>query len=263
VVSSDVMGFLGLFGKSGPMSEAKIQKVAKLAANPFAQTDVRMREMQRLIIDGSDEALRGVLKRFAANASGGIADEDEKKWLEDAMVDLGEDALEPLRDFIKNEKQLTYALRAYRRITGDDESVRFFLEVLRAYGPDDHRTSDAKLQLVWQLSDDLDDPRVMPALAEFMLDHSDDVRWAVMDLVESAADEGRLPEEARGHACTTLGVLVTDEEVGPRIQQRAANLLANREWQVPGDAEALAPSLEEAYFLDKKRFVRRRVRKRE
>ncbi len=257
------MGFLGLFGTSRPMSEAKIKKVAKLAANPFAQPDVRMREMQRLIADGSDAALRGVLKRFAANASGAIADEDEKKWLEDAMVDLGERVLEPLRDYIKGEKQLTYALRAFRRITGDPEAVRFFLEVLTSYGPDDYRSSEAKLQLVWQLSDDLADERVMPALSEFMLDHSDDVRWAVMDLVESAADEERLPEAAREHALAKLGVLVTDDGVGPRIQQRAAELLAAREWQVPGNNDHLAAALEETYFLDKKRFVRRRVRKKD
>lgn len=256
------MGLLGLFGK-GPMSEAKIKKVAKLAANPFAQTDVRMREMQRLLDDGSDAALRGVLNRFAANASGAIADEDEKKWLEDAMVAIGEPALDPLREYIQGEKQLTYALRAFRRITGDEAAVGYFLEVLKKYGPDDYRSGDAKLQLVWQLSDDLRDPRVMPALAEFMLDHSDDVRWAVIDLVESADDDGRLPDEAREYAAAKLGDLVVDEDVGPRIQQRAAEVLAKREWQIPGDAELLAPTLEEAYFIDKKRFVRRRVRKKD
>jgi hypothetical protein len=257
------MGFLGLFGKSGPLSEAKIQKAAKLAANPFAQPDVRMKEMQKLIADGSDAALRGVLKRFAANASGAIADEDEKKWLEDALVDIGQGVLEPLREYIETAKQLTYALRAYRRISGDAESVRFFISVLHKHGPDDHRSADAKLQLVWQLSDDLGDDRVMPALAEFMLDHSDDVRWAVIDLVESAADESRLPEAARVHACEKLGALVCGTDVGPRIQQRAAEVLAQREWQVPTDAQELAPSLEEIYFLDKKNFVRRRARARE
>src|SRR6478609_7318824 len=100
------MGLLSFFGK-GPLSDKRIAKVAKLASNPFAQPDVRMREMQRLIDDGSDAALRGVLKRFAANAQGHIADEDEKKWLEDALVAHGDDALGPLRDYIATEEKLT------------------------------------------------------------------------------------------------------------------------------------------------------------
>jgi hypothetical protein len=222
-----------------------------------------MREMQRLTSDGSPAAIRGVLKRLAANASGAIADEDEKKWLEDALVDIGNKALEPLRDYIAVEKQLTYALRAYRRITGDREAVRFFIEVLERYGPDDHRSGEAKLQLVWQLSENLDDERVLPALAVFLLDHSDDVRWAVMDLVERAADDSTLSDVDRDRFCAQLGKLIMDDDVGPRIQQRAAELLAGREWQVSAEGDTLAASLDDVYFLDKKRYVRRRVKRKE
>ena len=79
------MGLMSLLGK-GPMSPKKIDKVAKLASNPFAQPDVRMREMQRLIEDGSDAALRGLLKRFSVNANGAIADEDEKEAFEAVLA---------------------------------------------------------------------------------------------------------------------------------------------------------------------------------
>ncbi len=253
------MALFGLFGK-GPLTEAKIDKVAKLASNPFAQPDVRMRELQRLLADGSPAAIRGALKRFAANASGAIADEDEKKWLADALVDLGEPALEPLRGYIRSETQLTYALRAYRDCTSPDEAVRFFLEVLHAYGPDEHRMIDAKLQLVLELGEQLGDPRVLPGLTAFLLDHSDDVRWAVMDLVEQGADGGQLTAETRAAACAELARLVCEADVGPRIQLRAAELLARREWQLPGEAATLAAQLADDYFLDKKRFIRRRVK---
>ena len=68
------MGLMDFFG--GPLSEKKIEKISKLASNPFAQPDIRMREMMRLLSDGGPGALRGVIKRFAANANGAIADED-------------------------------------------------------------------------------------------------------------------------------------------------------------------------------------------
>ncbi len=254
------MGLLGLFGK-GPLSERKIDKMAKLAANPFAQPDVRMRELNRLMNDGSPAAIRGALKRFAANAQGHIADEDEKKWLEDALVDEGEAALAPLRSYIKEEKQLTYALRAYRRIAGDAEAVRYFLEVLAFFGPDDYRSSEAKLQLVLQLADGLEeDPRVLPALVPFLLDHSDDVRWAVLDLIEKRADSGKLPPELVSAASSELGKLVADDDVGPRIARRAAEVLCAREWPAGTEAEDVATGLQETFFLDKKKFVRRRAK---
>ena len=254
------MGFLGLFGK-GRLSEKKIDKAAKLACNPFAQSDVRMREMQRLLDDGSERALRALLRRFSATAQGHIADEDEKKWLEDVLVEQGEGALGALKDFISHEQRLTYALRAFRRIAGDEETVRFLLAVLSRYGPEDYRSIEAKQQLVLQLADDLDHAEVLATLGAFLLDHSDDVRWVVMDLFERAATQGPLAEDVLAGALPALAELVTAEDVGPRIQQRAAEMLEKRAWQLPVDVVALSPALEEQFFLDKKHFVRRRAAK--
>jgi hypothetical protein len=254
------MGLMNLFGK-GPLSEGRIEKIAKLAANPFAQPDVRMREMSRLLNDGSHAALRGVLKRFAANANGHIADEDEKKWLEDSIVEHGDEALPPLGDFIRTEEQLSYALRAYRRIAGDEATVGFFLSVLDHYGPDDYRSSDAKVQIIRELEQDLAEPRVLPGLAPFLHDHSDDVRWAVMDLVERAVKEGLLKPELEGPVAEAIGQIAVTDDNRPRIERRAAELACEREWIVGGTSEELPPLLQDEFFLDKKRYVRRRSRK--
>ena len=252
------MGLLSLF-KTGPLSEKKIARVAKLAANPFAQPDVRMREMQRLIQDGSYAALRGVLRRFAANAQGHIADEDEKKWLEDALVGHGSDALPALRSYIEDESKITYALRAYRRIAGNEAAVTFFLVVLKKYGPEDYRSSEAKLQLVWELSEHLDDERVFSSLCPFLNDHSDDVRWAILDLLERLADAKQLSAQAQEASQAALLALVTDASVSQRIARRTADLLSQREWQLPAGPDALNALLDDSYFLDKKRIVRRRT----
>lgn len=252
------MGLLDFFGM-GRLSESKVDKVAKLAANPFAQPDVRMREMQRLLDDETDVALRGVLKRFASNANGHIADEDEKKWLEDALVSKGQAALVPLRHYIKTENKLTYALRAFRRIAGGSEAITFFLEVLNHYGPDDHRSTDAKLQLIWQLAEDLKDPRVLPGLTTFLLDHSDDVRWAIIDVLEKAADDklfsDSLQQQINGHMTT----LITDNNTSPRILGRVAEVVEKRNWQLGPTAITIAKSIENNFFIDKKHFVRRRA----
>lgn len=256
------MGLLSLFGK-GPLSESKIAKISKLAANPYAQPDVRMREMQRLFADGTPAALRGVLKRFSINATGHIADEDEKKWLENRLVDEGEDALEPLAEYIASAEQLSYALRAYRRIAGDERAASFFLDVLERYGPEDYRSGEAKAQLIWEVAQDIADPRVLGRLAPFVLDHSDEVRWAVIDLVERAAVEGTLTPEVQAAVTQRLGAIVLADDNRPRIERRAAELVCDREWQIPGEGEALPPPLDEEFFVDKKRFIRRRAKKKQ
>ena len=256
------MGLMSLFGK-GPMSQAKIDKIAKLAANSFAQPDVRMREMQRLFGDGSPAALRGVLKRFSVNASGHIADEDEKKWLEDRLVEEGEAALEPLGEYIATQEQLSYALRAYRRIASNEATVAFFFEVLNRYGPEDYRSNEAKLQIIWELATDLANPRVLPGLIPFVLDHSDDVRWAVLDLIERAANEGLLTAATQTEVTARLGDIILTDDNRPRIERRAAELLCERQWQVGGTATELPPLLTEDFFLDKKRFMRRRTRRKQ
>ncbi len=255
------MGFLGLFGGGGGMSQSRIDKSAKLAANPFAQPDVRMREMQRLLQDGSPAALRGLLKRFTANASGGIADEDEKKWLEDAIVEVGDSAKQPLRDFIKAEEKLTYALHAYERITGADEAIRYFIEVLNHYGAEDHRSGEAKLQLVHTLAEHASDPRVLPALTMFLVDHTDEVRNAVLEQLDAAADRNEVTDALLMTISEPLATLVCDPTVGPRVQRRACELLEKRVWAVGGTGEELAPFVNDDWFLDKKHFVRKRVKK--
>ena len=254
------MGLMALFGK-GPLSDKKIEKIAKLAANPFAQPDVRMREMARLIDDGSPAALRGLLKRLASNANGHIADEEEKQWLEDKLVTLGQVVREPLEEYIRSESKLTYALRAYQRLVGEADAVAFFLKVLQSYGPEAYRAGEAKLQLIWALSELTQFEQVHPVLVPFVRDHSDDVSWAVMDILDKAASQQELAAEVVVATCSELAHLVLEDSAGPRIQQRAAELLCQHAWEVPGEATDLAPLLDETYFLDKKRFVRRRARR--
>ncbi len=252
------MGLFAIFGKRS-LSPEKINKIAKLAANPFAQPDVRMREMQRLLAEGSELSLCGVVKRFASNASSHIADEDEKQWLEDRLVEVGEPALAPLAAYVGTQKHLSYALRAYRRIAGDDATVDLMLATLKKYGPDDYRASEAKHQLVLELMPHRAHPRVLRELVAFLGDHTDEVRFAVMDLIESAARNGTLAGETLSLAVEQLGAIVLHDDNRPRIEQRAAALLCTYGWQIGGEGTALPPLLDAEFFIDKKRFVRRRA----
>lgn len=259
------MDLMRWFGK-GPLSDKQIAKSVKIITNHYGQPESRMGEMQRLLNDGHEAALSGLLKRFSANAQGHIADEDEKKWLEDTMVSLGDKAIAPLQAYIRSEHKLTYALRAYERIVGIERAVGFFLDVLDRYGPDDHRGADMKLQLVQAVGPHANTPTILNTLAAYLTDHSDEVRWAVLDVLEHAAQAGTLGPAQQRHIGDMLWQRILDDgDVRPRIQRRMADMLATMEWAygaevTPEVAHQLAGLLQEHYFIDKKGFLRQRVK---
>lgn len=253
------MGLRQLLGLGGPLSARRIEKSSKLAANPFAQPEVRTREMQRLLQDESPQALRGVLRRFSSNAQGHIADEEEKRWLSDALAEVGEHAQAPLEDYIRSEDKLTYALGTYRRIVGTEGAVRFFCLVLREIGPSDYRRIEAKLQLVLELSETACTDEVARTLTEHLHDHSDDVRWSVLEWAEREATRSDLSTAVRAQLAQHLGQLVCEAQVSMRIASRAAQMLSNLAWQLPEGVGTLNPALAETFFLDKKQLVRPRA----
>ena len=242
-------------GLAGPLSAKKIDKAKKLAANPFAQPDVRMREMQRLLHDGSELALRALLVRLTVNAQGHIADEDEKRFLCDALVEAGNKAVAPLRAFIDEEERLTHALQTYVRIEGHDRAAIAFAEALAGIGPLAHRRLEAKLQLVLALGEYRAQPAVQEALIPHLLDHSDDVRIAVMDVLGRALHEQAVPAPTQARLAPALTRLVSDDGVSLRIAQRAADVLADGRVPLTLPA-ALHPSLADHFLLRQGRLQR-------
>jgi hypothetical protein len=203
------------------LTPARIRKIGQLAANPFAQPEVRMQNMTLLIDDGQPLALQAVLRRFTCNAQVSIVDEEEKQWLENALVKVGEGAIEPLRAYIAQDQKLTYALSALRRIEGDACALGYFIEILEKYGPEDHRGCEAKVQLLDQLMDDYQNHITQEHVLPFLFDHSDEVCWAVLSLVERVLSEHCLAEPLRIPLEESLLKLMAEKLSKARIARRA------------------------------------------
>ncbi len=246
----------GLFG-SKQLDAKKVAKIAALASNPYAQPDVRMRELQRLMDDATPVAVAGALKRFGANANGAIADEEEKKWLENALVEAGEKVKTPLEHYIQTESRLTYVLRAYRSIVGLPEAAVFFVRVLHAYGPEDHRSVEAKLQLVLALEEALPEPGVLEGLVPFLKDHSDDVRWNVSGLFAKACAQNLCDLSLKERAAHVFKEVFLDETTSPRIMRAYGEFLL--EQQVPLPSKTVLPEASKDMFsLSAQGFLKKR-----
>ena len=161
-------------------------------------------------------------------------------------------------------------MRALVRIVGDGVALSFFLELLQAYGPDDHRSVEAKQQLVLCC---FEKQSVMQshlasyaALAPFLSDHSDDVRLAVMQGLAASKREGHLPLDVEVDVLRRLSEMLIAADMGPRVVRAAAETLL-----VWGGGGVALPSfvshllleqkaawlVQDGYFLDKKNILRR------
>ena len=252
------MGLKQWLGFGGPLSQRRIDQASKLACNSFAQPEVRMRELQRLLRDASPAALTGALRRFTANAQGHIADEEEKLWLSGALVDLGGAARAPLASYIRAGHKLTYALLTYRRIVTQPEATALFTEVLTAIGPEDYRRGEAKQQLVLALTDDAPALATIVALVPFLADHADDVRWQVLDTLEAALEADGVDPRARAAITPQVTALLQDRYVSARIALRAAALVCAYNWAITPGPDGLHPALTARYFVDGRGHLRGR-----
>jgi hypothetical protein len=249
-----ILSFLGIGG--GALNDKQIEKIAKLAANPFAQSDVRREQMDKLIRDGSEAAIRGLLMRLTVNASQAIADEDEKRFVVDELTKMGEPAVGPLKAYLRKETALTFALQALLAILPKEQAIGELLALFDVYGPDDYRADEQKKQVLLVLAEQ-DDPRILPALVPYLLDHADDVRHHVLELFHARAKKGDAAASAPD-VLANVGELVRGNGASPRIARQAAEIAAEREWMLPGEGE-IAKVLEGEYFIDKKGYMRRRA----
>lgn len=254
------MGLLSFFGLGGAMSPKRISQASKLACNPFAQPEVRMRELQRLLKQRTSASIAGAVRRFGANAQGHIADEEEKTWLKEALVNVGQDAQGPLEEYIRDGQKLTYALMAYEQIVGFKPALGFFLTVLTEIGPQDHQRGEQKQQLVAALLPDAHNTDVQKALAPFVADHSDDVIWAVLDGVHHALQHGAQNKAAQAvqlddALTSSLATLLVSPHASARISRRVADLMARAAVPLGALPGPLPANLSEHYFVDGKGIV--------
>ena len=253
--TSCAVGFLSFLGLGGSaLTDKQIEKIAKLAANPFAQSDVRREQMDKLIKDGSEAAIRGLLSRLTVNASQAIADEDEKRFVVEELTKMGERAIPPLKSYLRKETALTFALQAVLAILPEEQAITELLALFDVYSPEDYRSDEQKKQLVLVLAEH-HDPRIAPALVPYLHDHSDDVRHNVLEIFYAKAKKGEAPQK---DVLEQVGQLVRGNNASPRIARQAAEMAAEREWMLPGEGD-IAKVLEGEFFLDKKGYVRRRA----
>lgn len=253
-----VLSFLGL---SKEMSEGAIARAAKTLSNPYTQTESRQEQMEKLIRDGSQPAIRALLRRLTATATQGISDEDEKRQVVSALAEMGDKAIIPLREYISREHNLTHAIEALRQIMNNPpQFTAALIEALRAHGPHDYRSTEQKLQIILtlcELAESGEAAQVIPVLTEYVDDHSDDVRFSVVRaLFKHAAITTQIPTFTA--LLGELSNLLTSEKSSLRIARQLAEGFATTQWPLSEtQSNALPPALMNEFEISAQKVIKK------
>lgn len=241
------MGFLkDLFDKDARRAN-RIDSLAKKASRKFGQSDDRRAAIDALDQIGGDDALRAMMKRFAATVDNKLHDQDEKKYVSDILVEKGPLVVPLLKAFVAKETEVTWAFRTLKRI---ETRADFVGHVLDAFGTSTSEDTDPeKLEQLLGLLHDEKDPRVAPVVVRYLQDLDDTVRFAAIETLATLGDEiARQP---------LLDALTRAEEDSQRVIHRIIDVFREVGWEVKGYRKAVEERLPEDYYLDRSGRIKR------
>jgi len=235
---------LALFQRTPEKQVARLRKKVK---EPHGEASVRMAAAQRLVEMGTFPAIRALLDRFLIATSPSSEDEVEKQQVHDWLVSLGEDAVEPVLDFLRTERLLYWPIRALREILPEDEFVEKINEVLRFHWENPPASSDPKTEIIKSIHG-VHSEKLIETVKLFLDDEDDEVRLAAIGYLFELPEESAREEILRCYA---------EAEDRPRIRTQILDQLVEKQWTVRGFRPIFEETLSDQYTLTRDGRVKR------
>ena len=252
---------MGLFDIFSSSPEKKIEKTKRVMLNEHHQAQVRQGAIYDLMNMEHPEAVAALVERLGVSMRDTIQNEKEQGWVHDILVDrCKERAVEPLKSYIKSNQLISKAILALKELISDEELELFLCEVLGGYDPKDHRSVDARLNLIDALHDLPSCP--LEVFLPYALDHSDDVRVKVINTIRErltqeateaaepaeATETKEITQEQREAATKALIGALSDPFAAGRITRAAGLTLARLELNVSAYTDQLTDLPDELYL---------------
>jgi hypothetical protein len=244
------MGFFDFLrgGSSGAASEAAVRKHAARVANKRAQAPDRWDSIQALAQMGTVEAVEALLPRFSYQTDPSITDQEEKDAAFDAIVDLGETSVEPVKRFLRTAETIAWPLKILDRLLTPDVVIAELLAALEPMHLEYERDPERKLSLLATL-EERTDPRIVGAVARFLEDVNETARFYAAGAIFAQQDS----DAARD---ALLAALLREDSARTRV--RIVEGFASRCWSVGAERERVARILPAGFALDAQGVVTRR-----
>lgn len=237
------MGLFDVFKGGGGLNK----HIARVG-NKRAQKHERWESIQALANDGSEEAIRGLLTRFTIRVDPSITDGEEKNAAFLGIVQHGEAALGPVREFLESSDTLAWPLKILKEIQGEEEITTTLLEVLSKMHTEYERDPQKKIDVIATF-EERKDPRIVGAVCRFLEDMNETVRFHSVGAIFHQ-DEA---EQARD----ALTKAFLDEE-SVRVRMQILDGFIERDWKLADVKEEATKKMPTGYSLGKKGEVRKK-----
>lgn len=227
--------------------EKQIAKLRKKVKEPHGDAAVREGAADKLCRMGTPEALRALLDRYTINVSPSTQDEREKSMVKSWLVDLGEQSVGPIIDFLKNERSVYWPVQILKDILPEDDFTRELNEVLFYLWENPPATAFPKTQLI-RSAEGLDAPELTSTVSRFLNDEDDDVRLAAIDYLIACREEETREELLKCYL---------DSEDRARIRLQILERFAEHGWTVKGFRPQVEESLPDNFTLTREGKVKR------
>jgi HEAT repeat protein len=192
--------------------------------------------------EGDDEAIKILLVRFEQQAQNSTIDREEKNYVHDLLVDLGDRAVDVVSAYVRTtDRAVWWPLQVLENVLEGAEFVALLADLLETTDIDYVRNPEKKLGLV-QYAATMGVPSLVDPLARFIADHDETVRFNAADVLAKFAGE-------RGGPIFAARLADPEEESG-RIRKRLCEALADLGTSTGEHAEALGTRLADGFDLD-------------
>jgi HEAT repeat protein len=237
------MGLFDVF-KGGGGLKKHIDRVG----NKRAQKHERWESIQTLAADGSEEAIRALLVRFTIRVDPSITDGEEKSAAFHGVVQHGEAALGPVRDFLESSETLAWPLKILKEIQSEDQVIATLLELLATMHTEYERDPQKKIDLIASFEEQKD-PRIVEAVTRFLEDMNETARFHAVGAV--------LHQDEAEQARDALTKAFLDEE-SVRVRMRILDGFIEQGWKLAEVKDQASGKMPNGYTLGKKGEVRKK-----
>lgn len=222
------MGLFDFFTREG-----KLTRHARRMGDRDAQQEDREVSASWLYEDGSRQAIEGLLRRFEFSMTQQIKDQGEKERVYQLLKALGDDVVEPVKDWLRAGKEYAWPLRLLAELQGDQAAIDLVFELLDAERKKAGFHPERKRELLVWLAEHRH-PEALGHAVPFLEDFDESVRVAATEVVVAQNDDAaRAPLLAR---------LADPEEESNRMKHRICEAFQARAWPVDdADLDGVLP----------------------
>jgi hypothetical protein len=245
------MGLFDLLSKDKRDERARTRNVQR-ALNKYAQSADRMKALEALAADASDDSLYGLMRRFGMMYDKTIEDEQEKEWVFETLCEKGTTALPAIKRYLFSAESISWPLRLLDRVAPDkDHEMAVIEEVLARHEPGYERDPTKKMQLLAHLAA-LKHPRSAQLCAPYLKDMDEGVRYTAVEALLRQKNDAVAREPL-------LELFTSDAEESLRIRLKIAEGFADLGWLVQGYRPGVEKKLPESFSLDREGHIKKKI----